>query len=39
MGFIMACEATISVLTDNNTKRDSHLIAEHGLSTLDFLLL
>ena len=22
----------ISVLTDNNTKRDSHLIAEHGLS-------
>lgn len=28
----MACEATISVLTDNNTKRDSHLVAEHGLS-------
>ena len=28
----MACGATISVLTDNNTKRDSHLIAEHGLS-------
>ena len=28
----MVCGATISVLTDNNTKRDSHLIAEHGLS-------
>lgn len=28
----MACGATISVLIDNNTKRDSHLIAEHGLS-------
>ena len=28
----MVCGATISVLTDNCTKRDSHLIAEHGLS-------
>ena len=28
----MVCGATISVLTDNGTKRDSHLIAEHGLS-------
>ena len=28
----MAFELKISILTDNNTKRDSHLLAEHGLS-------